>query len=289
MAFNPKEGLVYIPVINTPFAYASDPAYKHTQGAWNTATDYVINALPTDEAQARAVAAMIYGELVAWDPVAQKERWRVRHPFFWNAGVLATAGDLVFQGAADGSFSAYGAKDGSKLWSFDAGQGIVAAPATYEIDGEQYVAVMVGFGGAGPTSAPALLGNQPRQPGRLMVFKLGGTATAPKPEIVEVPALDLTTIASSGDATQGFALFQSFCQVCHGPRASGAFLPDLRRSPHLLSAENFKSVVIDGANASRGMAGFKRFLTPEQAEHIRAFIIQEAKAPAPPPPAPGKA
>jgi PQQ-dependent dehydrogenase (methanol/ethanol family) len=287
MAFSPKENLVYIPVINTPFAYANDPAYKHAQGGWNTATDSVINALPTDEAQAAAVAAMIYGELVAWDPVAQKERWRVRHPFFWNAGVLATAGGLVFQGSAEGAFTAYGAGGGQKLWSYDAGQGIIAAPATYAIDGEQYVAVMVGYGGAGPTSANQLLGNQRTRPGRLMVFKLGGKATAPRPEVAEVPALDLTAVSSSGDPAQGFALYQGYCQVCHSPRAAGGFLPDLKRSPMILSAESFKGVVIDGVNAPRGMASFRRFLTPAQAEDIRAFIIQEAKAPVPPP-APGK-
>ena len=69
--------------------------------------------------------------------------------------------------------------DGTKLWSYKTDNGVIAAPSTYEIDGEQYVALMVGYGGAGALSAPALLPERPRLPGRLMVFKLGGTAKAP--------------------------------------------------------------------------------------------------------------
>ncbi len=283
MAFNPKEGLVYIPVIDMPYAYGDDPGYRHTQGAWNTAIDSVVNALPTDAATAKAVQAMMGGKLVAWDPVAQKARWTVKHAYYWNAGVLSTAGGLVFQGDAEGKFAAYGAADGKPLWSHDAGQGIIAPASTYEIDGEQYVAVMVGQGGAGATSANSLMGNRPRLPGRLLVFKLGGTATAPKYEIPEVPTLDLSAVKTTGDAERGFRTFQAFCQVCHDGRAAGNFMPDLKKSPMILSAESFKGVVIDGLNAPKGMASFSRFLNATQAEDIRAFILQEAKATAAPP------
>jgi mono/diheme cytochrome c family protein len=142
---------------------------------------------------------------------------------------------------------------------------------------------MVGAGGGGQISAPASLAQRPRLPGRLLVFKLGGKASAPDYVIPPQPQIDLTQVSSSGDVTRGFALFHQHCQVCHGPNASGAWLPDLKRSPMLTTADNWKGVVIDGASAPRGMASFARFLTPKDAEDIRAYVISEAKgAPAPP-------
>jgi quinohemoprotein ethanol dehydrogenase len=74
-------------------------------------------------------------------------------------------------------------------------------------------------------------------------------------------------------------VFHQSCQVCHGPNASGAWLPDLKRSPMLTTAEDWKGVVIDGASASRGMASFARFLTPKDAEDVRAYVITEARKP----------
>ena len=285
MAFNPKTGLVYIPAQVVPFAYVNDAAYRHQPGAWNIGTDFLANSLPDDAAQIAALKAMVKGQLIAWDPVAQKARWSVEHPFFWNAGVLTTAGGLVFQGAAQGEFAAYDAASGAKLWSYETVNGVIAPPATYEVDGEQYVALMVGYGGAGALSSPALLPERSRLPGRLLVFKLGGSAQAPAYDIVEQPALDLAGVSSRGDAQAGFVSFQQYCQVCHGPNASGRYLPDLKRSQMLLSEENWRSVLIDGALAPRGMASFSRFLTPEQAENIRAYVLAEARrgGAAPPP------
>jgi quinohemoprotein ethanol dehydrogenase len=240
-------------------------------------TDLLANALPEDKAVLASMSKMFSGKLIAWDPVTQSARWTVDHPYFWNAGVLTTAGGLVFQGAAEGKFNAYDASTGTRLWSFETQNGVVAAPATYELDGEQYVAVMVGYGGGGPVSASVLLGNQPRLPGRLMVFKLGGKAAAKPYDIPKVAALDLTKVTTTGDVKKGFVGFHENCQVCHGPSVSGAFLPDLKKTPMLLTAEDFKSVVIDGARKHNGMASFSRFMTPADAEDIRAYIISEAK------------
>ena len=220
---------------------------------------------------------MIRGALVAWDPVQQKAVWTVEHPYFWNAGVLSTAGGLVFQGAAQGEFVAYDAAKGAKLWTYKTGNGIIAAPMSYQIDGEQYVAVMVGAGGGGQISAPGFMPQRPRLPGRLLVFKIGGKATAPAFNVPAQPEIDLTGVSSSGDVQHGFAVFHQHCQVCHGPNAAGAWLPNLRASPMLANAENWKGVVIDGVLAPRGMASFARFLTPKDAEDVRAYVIQEAR------------
>ncbi|WP_309087327.1 PQQ-dependent dehydrogenase, methanol/ethanol family [Phenylobacterium sp.] len=281
MAFNPKTGLVYIPTNVTPFAYTDERAFNYKAGAWNLGVDFLVNALPTDAATMKAVASMIKGQLVAWDPVNQKPVWTVDHPYFWNAGVLSTGGNLVFQGAAHGEFSAYDAANGKKLWSYKTGNGVIAAPMTYELDGEQYVAVMVGVGGAGQLSAPASMPQRPRLPGRLLVFKLGGKATAPAyPAPAEQPPLDLANVSSTGDVQRGFAVFHQNCQVCHGANATGAWLPDLKRSPITASAESWKAVVIDGANATRGMPSFARYISPQDAEAVRAYVISEAKKPA---------
>jgi quinohemoprotein ethanol dehydrogenase len=277
MAFNAKTGLVYIPLNVAPFAYADDKGGAYKAGAWNVGVDFLLNSLPSDAAQLKAVTALIKGQLVAWDPVNQKAVWTVDHPYFWNAGVLSTAGNLVFQGAAEGQFSAYDAASGKKLWNYAVGNGVIAAPMTYELDGEQYVAVMVGVGGGGQISAPASMPTRSRLPGRLMVFKLGGKATAPAFPQPTPPQIDLTGVTSTGNVQHGFELFHKNCQVCHGPNASGAWLPDLKKSPMLMTADNWKGVLIDGASASRGMASFSRFFSTQDAEDVRAYVLTEAR------------
>jgi quinohemoprotein ethanol dehydrogenase len=276
MAFNPKEGLVYIPRMSLPFAYAADEHYAHRNGLPSTGVFLRGTSRPDDRAERAARQAAVKGELVAWDPVAQKERWVVRHAYFWNGGVLATAGGLVFQGDADGALVAYDAATGAKRWSYEVGNGVMAPPITYELDGEQYVAVNVGHGG-GAMMLSGLLPDRPRLPARLMVFKLGGSAKAKpyvKPAVID---LDLTGVTSTGDAEKGFDLFQTNCLACHGSRASGTWLADLRRSQMLLSPEAFRSVVLEGALQDRGMASFARWLNAGDVENIRAFLIAEAK------------
>ena len=92
----------------------------------------------------------VKGYLLAWDPVNQKEVWRANYLGPWNGGVLTTAGNLVVQGNAAGDFGAYRADNGQKLWSMSAQSPVMAAPVTYEVDGEQYIAVLAGWGGILP-------------------------------------------------------------------------------------------------------------------------------------------
>jgi quinohemoprotein ethanol dehydrogenase len=282
MAFNPKTGLVYIPAQSVPFVYGDNKQFAYHQGGWNTGTDMMANAQPMTPAQQAALAGQIKGMLIAWDPVAQKARWTVQHPYFWNAGVLTTGGGLVFQGAAEGQLAAYDAANGNKLWSYKTGNGVIAAPMTYELNGEQYVAVMVGEGGAGQISSPALMPQRPRLPGRLMVFTLGGKATAPDYVMPAQPQVDLASVTTTGDAKRGFLIFNENCQVCHGANASGQWLPNLPHSPMIATADDFKSVVIDGVRAHNGMASFKRFLNDQEVEDVRAFLISLGKGATPP-------
>jgi quinohemoprotein ethanol dehydrogenase len=277
MAFDPAEGLVFIPTIEMAFPFMLDPAFTYRDGNENLGIELDVLALPTDEAQLQAMKAGSVGQLVAWDPVKQEARWTVQHPYFWNAGVLATAGGLVFQGDAEGRFSAYSTAKGELLWGFDTQNGVIAAPAAYEIDGEQYVAVMVGLGGAGPLKMPWALPDRPRLPGRLLVFKLGGTATIAPYPIPEPVTMDLSGVTSPGDARAGFALYNDNCGTCHGSSVSGRWLPNLKTSPMILSSEAFASVVMDGALSANGMIGFSRFLKGDEAESIRAYILSEAR------------
>ena len=114
----------------------------------NTGTEFELAVLPTDIATFKALKAMVKGRLLAWDPITQQQAWSFEHGGPWNGGVLSTSGGLVFQGAADAHLAAYDASSGERLWKYFTQTGVVAAPITYKIDGEQYIAVASGWGGA---------------------------------------------------------------------------------------------------------------------------------------------
>src|SRR6185312_7697998 len=277
MAFSPKTGLVYIPAQQMPFAFQNDPSFVYKPGAWNLGVNLLANAAPMTPEQTKALAESVKGSLIAWDPVNQKAVWTVPRPYFWNAGVLATGGGLVFQGAAEGQVYAYDAANGKQLWSYPTGNGVIAPPMTYELDGEQYVALMVGSGGGGQVSAPSLLPTRPRLPGRLLVFKLGATAKAPAFVLPAQPTIDLSHISTSGDPKHGYVVFNNNCQVCHGANATGSWLPDLKRSPLITTPADFNSVVMDGVKAHNGMVSFSRFLKPQDVEDIRSFLVGQGR------------
>ena len=137
MSFDPKTGLVYIPYMQNGVHYYKGEAKPG---------DVMVAGLSIGSAKADPQDGK--GALIAWDPVAQKMRWKVQHDMIWNGGALSTGGDLVFQGAADGYVSAYDAANGQRLWRFDAGLGVIAPPISYQVQGRQYVSVLVGYGGA---------------------------------------------------------------------------------------------------------------------------------------------
>ncbi len=280
MAFSPKTGLVYLPAQEVPFLYSDDKSFGYKPGAWNIAVDILKNTPPDDPAAFKATRAMLKGQLLAWDPVAQKEVWRVQHDGPWNGGVLATAGNLVFQGNARGNFAAYAADTGKKLWNFDAQTGVIAGPISFAVNGTQYVAVMAGYGGAYPLSSPFVDSPPQMAPnGRVLVFKIGGTASLP----AVVPTPMQPANPPKGDWTpaqlkEGAYLFEGNCGVCHGSGARGSGVtPDLRRSTVLSDPKLWQSVVYDGQLQDRGMIAFKKYLTPEQVESIRGYVGAQAK------------
>jgi quinohemoprotein ethanol dehydrogenase len=254
-----------------PGAYSNPADYKFVRGAWNVGQGG-FGATPAGSADKPFLppTAEFGGRLIAWDPVAQKARWSVKQAGPWNSGLLSTAGGLVFGGAGK-DLKAWSAADGREVWSFPLGAGVIAAPMTYSLAGRQYLAVMVGLGGAGG------MGVEPRRNGRLLVFELDGAATQPPyPAMAPQPPLDLTNaVASRGDAKQGMQLYGRFCGACHG---GGGYLPNLRATPMILEPGVWKAVVHDGGLSSNGMAGFARFMNEGQVESIRAYLLEQARA-----------
>ena len=260
------------------FVYASDKDWKPGTTGFQLGIDVSGGAVPADKAIRAATRAAMTGELVAWDPVAGKARWKVPYSSPTNGGTLATAGNLVFQGTALGEFRAYSADNGKLLWSFPTQSGVLAAPMTYAIGGEQYVAVMVGWGGVWDVSAGKLVGGITPNISRLMVFKLGGTAKlAPAPASVN-RVLDPPPVTGTlQQVALGAKLYANSCSVCHGNAAvAGSLNPDLRHSAALGDPKLWQQIVHDGLLMQNGMVAWKGQFNPGQIEAIRLYAINRA-------------
>jgi quinohemoprotein ethanol dehydrogenase len=266
MAFNPHTGLVYIPAQQVPIKYIPLPPMPIAPIGWNLGVG--LAALSDQNA----------GFLLAWDPVHQREAWRVNYKGPWNGGIVTTAGNIVAQGDAAGNFNVYRADNGEKLWSMFVQSGIIAAPSTFSVGGEQYLAVLSGWGGSYSLSggkAAAMSGNL-RNVSRMLVFKLGGTGSLPALEprafVINPPPepTDLESIA------KGEPLYAQYCSACHGDAAvGGGTVPDLRAS-NFLGMDFYYNIVLDGALKDAGMASFKAALTRDDATAIRNFVIHRA-------------
>ncbi|MXO66150.1 PQQ-dependent dehydrogenase, methanol/ethanol family [Altericroceibacterium endophyticum] len=268
MSYSPRTGLVYIPAMHAPLTLEDNQDYDRHPGRWNTGVN-MIGAEPGREEELRS-----RGWLIAWDPVKQKAAWKVERDWPWNGGTLATAGDLVFQGDAKGFFHAYDARDGRELWKFQVERGIVAGPATYRVNGTQYVAVLAGYGGSMGMAVTTNWMRQPPPNGMLLAFKLGGKASLPAlPPAHPRPYISSDESFSQAQLAEGGKWFGTFCVICH----NGPVNPDLLRSPIATDAGAWRKVVMDGALSANGMASFADYLTPAQAEAIRAYVVTQAR------------
>ncbi len=280
MSISAKTGLVYIPVNLAGFPYAAQKDWKASDIGFQTGMDGAIVAMPAIPAARAGALGATTGALVAWNPVTQKQAWSVPYPGPWAGGTLATAGNLVFQGNADGAFQAFSADSGRKLWSFPAQSGIIAAPMTYSIGGDQYVAIMVGWGGVWDiaTGILAKKSGAPHNISRLLVFKLGAKGQLPPMPKMADMVLDPPALTGTPEqVAAGAGNFARYCSVCHGDAAAaGTLNPDLRHSGMIGSAEAIKAVVIDGQLQHNGMVSFKSALKAEDAEAIRQYIIKRA-------------
>ncbi|WP_152543479.1 c-type cytochrome, partial [Methylibium sp. T29] len=278
MSYSPRTGLAYLPKVELP-ALFNDGSIKKDWKSPNLNFDPAVDiGLGGDIPKGTGVSS-----LLAWDPIKQKKVWEVQADGFWNPGTMVTAGDLVFQGRANGNLYAYDAKTGKALWHMFLGSGISAPPITYSVDGKQYVSILVGFGGAGVSlaggSAVANYGWAYRaQTRRLFTFALDGKATMPmfEPPFFPKPIAPAEFKVDETKVEQGRALFVSNCVWCHGSGAvSGGAAPDLRASPIPLNLDSLKAVVKEGRLRPRGMPDFPEF-TDDQLELLQHFIRSQA-------------
>ena len=163
MAYSPDTGYFYVPanewgmeIWNEPVSYKKGAAYLGAGFTIKTVDDKYIGAL-------RAI-----------DPKTGKIEWEITNNAPLWGGVLTTKGGLVFWGTPEGFLKAADAKTGKEVWSFNVGTGIVAPPITWEQDGEQYIGVAAGWGGAVPLwgGDVAKRVNMLNQGGSMWVFKL---------------------------------------------------------------------------------------------------------------------
>ncbi|MAG31329.1 MAG: PQQ-dependent dehydrogenase, methanol/ethanol family [Deltaproteobacteria bacterium] len=273
MSFNPETGLVYLPAMEIPFSFQRDSEFVYRPGTWNLGIDSVAGTVSMVSSPPR-------GYLLAWDPRAQREVWRVEHRRPWNGGTLSTAGNLVFQATGHATFEAYRASDGERLFEAPTGTGVVAPPISYRVDGDQYVSVMAGWGGgfalaSGDPPAETLAS---ANAGRLLTFKLGGTAQLPKPTAVMSRPEAIETRLEPAQVEEGMWLFHTWCAVCHGPFAiGGGTIPDLRRAaPQVYDA--LPQILLDGALRAKGMPSFGPFLDEDAVIAIRAYLLDRRVA-----------
>ena len=280
MSYSPQTGLVYIPVQEAGFLYKSEVHFQERNLAFNTAIDFVAGGMPQKPEVKKGILDSIKGHLSAWDPIQQKEIWRVDRSSPVNGGILSTAGNLVFEGNAQGDLEAYQADKGKKLWSADAQSGVVAAPISYTVGGDQYLAVVVGWGGVFPLASgePALKSGRLQNISRVLAFKLAGKASLPPlPQFTQPELKPPRPTASARTVQRGETLFQNYCSTCHGDVAvSGGVLPDLRYSGQLANQPQWNEVVLVGSLQPYGMVSFSKELSRQDAEAIRDYVIFRA-------------
>jgi quinohemoprotein ethanol dehydrogenase len=273
MAFSPRTGLVYIPAREQALTYPMKADFAYDERVWNTGLDFARYL----EVIGTAPEPAPVGKLIAWDVARGKPAWTVEQPGAYNGGVLATAGNLVFQGTPDGRLVAYAADTGEVLWQAETSIGIIAPPISYQIGDDQYVAVLAGWGGntiVGLDAAVAAAVTHVNL-GRMLAWKLGGTHAMPAvpQRNLDVP-LPAAVTASADVVDRGRVLFNTNCGLCHGLMAvSSGVVSDLRYATPETHA-SWQEIVRGGSLRAKGMASFRDLLSAEDAEAIHAYVVQ---------------
>ena len=292
MSYSASTGLLYIPVIDASMVYIETSSRRAglMEGNFNLVgvmpEDYdpqglssLLGSLPSMDRLKKEVphALQSRGALRAVDPLTGRVAWE-QPGSIWDGGILSSAGNLVLRGDAEGMLNVYTADSGKLLQRINVGTSVMAAPMAYSVRGEQYIAVMAGYGGGTlflpfpADSAARKYGNA----GRIVAFKLGGGAV-PKPALqIERPFEQPPAREASGASVAlGEVLYNRFCARCHV--FGVGLLPDLRRlsgPTHQL----FYEIVLHGAYQGKGMARWDDVLSRADAESIHAYLVDQAWA-----------
>lgn len=269
MAFSRQTGLVYIPYMQVGQKLGRDP------GSTSGGMSFEFMFADANDGK---------GRLLAWDPVAQKARWSLPRVSLWNGGVMATGGNLVFQGTEDGRFQAVNATTGKLLWDFAAHQGIMGSAATYTVGGVQYVSILAGYGGGAAVGSSFLKGGWKwgDQPKRLLTFKLGGKAKLPDdlPPRFSVRSTASKDLVLDDRAIAGGLMVyaRSNCTDCHGANAqtTAGTAPDLRESAVAADRAALAKVLKEGTLSGSGMPRFSE-LTEKEISDLHTFIRAAAR------------
>jgi quinohemoprotein ethanol dehydrogenase len=281
-SYSPKTGLVYLQARQgPPGLFTPRPTYDYVKHIDNIGI-YAFGMVVPDDIKAREppmppnpTPSKSY--LLAWDPVKQQAAWQTEGN---GGGVLATAGNLVFQGGSRspvmGELKAFRADTGQQVWSYNTPNAILTSPVSYMIDGEQYLLV--------PSGALAVIGSpvdaRERANGRLIAFKLNGKASLPADPPPAGPFMPPPAEQTwpAADVLRASQLYAEMCARCHGPNARGPnLIPDLRRSKALGNKALWQAIVEGGAMQATGMISWTKFLPPGGAEMIRGYVAEEAR------------
>lgn len=275
MAYSPRTGLVYLPVYDVGMRQWAEGSGRFIPGAINQGAMGHFPPFADDQLAGRA-QSNFEGRLKAWDPLTGEAKWQSQPLTFLNGGTMV-AGDVVFQGTASGYLDAYDAATGKKLRSLFIGTVITASPMTYEIDGEQYIAILAGAGGPqGAFFGAGVIAAERENYQRLLVLKLDGgdiplpprrgrPGQVPMPEPIPVSA---TTMK------RGQELYLDRCSRCHVVGGAPSIYPDLwRMQPATLDA--FHGIVGEGAFVYGGMSAFNDQLSDKEIDAIKAFIVND--------------
>jgi quinohemoprotein ethanol dehydrogenase len=301
MSYSPITGLVYIPNMEQWMVASRLPEGQFKFRLGQTTLGAGVTNYPELRKELNAEAGKRdKGYMLAWDPVKQKEAFRIPYPHPGNGGTLVTAGNLLVEGTINKTLAVYRADNGQKLWEMPVESVPVAGPMTYEVNGTQYIAVNAGWNSAIVHD----LDNPTRffvGPAHLLVFKLDATGLtvppAPPPDSISPPPTD----PQPADKVEaGAVLYSQQCAVCHGQNATGG-VKDLR----FLTPEKhgqFNDIVLGGILKAKGMESFQDRLTQPQVDEIHSYVISRGQedyqpdfmhprrppgaAPGTPPPAP---
>ena len=280
MSYNHETGLVYIPGVIQSGPYAAYSDIPYTKNGILRGNEITISipfrAFDEQVIDPKApLPGVKTGELIAYDPIKQERVWEIAQPAHYNGGLLSTTTGLLMQGDAEGMFSIRDTATGEVLWDFDVRSGVISAPVTYMVDGEQYITLIAEWGGGqGQTyrMTDALYN------GRVYTFKLGGTAEAP----LRIPSerrelTTLTTDASSIDIGWGYTHYSQNCVGCHGlPGENGGAIPNLARSGEVIF-DNYQIILREGAFAELGMP-IHDHLSAKNVEDLKAYVIFTAQS-----------